>query len=143
MLLNTSFNLDSTTLAIHSSVANANQDNLPLIFSDGKLCDATYRNRDNGEIFQDVRKLTLNCDSTFNWKHISCISRDTSFGKWIVRNNLIYLTSDKSIKKKSSSQSFGGVSQEYTDLTNSVIKCMGSFLVWKRNGTWTDTLFRR
>src|SRR6187402_3470506 len=75
--------------------------NVPSFFSGGadmrdtqthRLCGTTYRNKDDGNAFQDIRRLTLNWDATFNWKHISCTSRDTSFGAWTIEHNIVYLT---------------------------------------------------
>jgi hypothetical protein len=106
------------------------------------ICDAIFENKDNGTLFQDVYRLTLNCDSTFTWKHISCTRRDTSFGNWTVANNIIYLTTSEEIKRKLAKQKFEDVFDEYIDLSNTSLLFKGSFVIWQRNATWTDTLYR-
>ena len=106
------------------------------------ICGATFENKDNGALFQDIRRLKLNCDSTFTWKHISCIQRDTSFGRWSVKNNTIYLTSSKKIKQKVVKQKFGNLFGEYIDLSNTTLIARESFIVWQRTKTWVDTLYR-
>jgi hypothetical protein len=106
------------------------------------ICGVTFKNKDNGALFQDVRRLTLNCDSTFNWKHISCINRDTSFGNWTIKNKAIYLTSSKTVKRKVEKQELGNLFGEYIDLSNTNLVFNDSFIVWQRDEKWTDTLYR-
>jgi hypothetical protein len=116
---------------------------LPDVSMSIDICGATFKNKDNGALFQDVRRLTLNCDSTFTWKHVSCIRRDTCFGYWTVRNSIIYLTTGKELKKKISKQEFGDIFGDYIDLGNTALVFNNSFVVWQRTPTWTDTLYRR
>ncbi|GAB2842763.1 hypothetical protein GCM10027043_52490 [Ferruginibacter profundus] len=115
-------------------------------YKDIEICGSTYKNKDNGALFQDIRRLTLNCDSTFTWKHISCISKDSSFGRWTLLNNTGYLkTSDKLKRKiiKQNKQDLGEMFGDYIDLTNTSLTFSDSFVVWQRSTTWTDTLYRR
>lgn len=73
------------------------------------ICGATFKNKNNGALFQDVRRLTLNCDSIFTWKHSSCVSCDTSYGNWTVKHNVIYLASSKKVKRKVGKQQPGNM----------------------------------
>jgi len=106
------------------------------------ICGVTFKNKDNGALFQNFRKLTLNCDSTFTWKQNSCIYRDTSFGNWTITNNIIYLTSSKQVKRKVAKQELGNLFGEYVDLSNTNFVFNDSVIVWKREEKWTDTLYR-
>ncbi len=110
------------------------------------ICGATYKNKDNGALFQDIRRLTLNCDSTFTWKHISCIRRDTSYGRWTFLNNTVYLRTSDKLKKniaKQNQKEPRDVDCYYIDLTNTALTPGDAFVVWQRSATWTDTLYRR
>lgn len=106
------------------------------------ICDVTFSNKDNGALFQDILRLTLHCDSTFAWKHISCISRDTSYGNWTVANNVIHLTTSKKIKEIVTRQALGDLFGDYIDLSNTTLFFRDSFVVWHRTEKWTDTLYR-
>ena len=136
-----------TTHHFPSSLEHSSSHNTLSVFGEKeksliKFCGEPFSNKNNGQLFQDVRRLTLNCDSTFTWKHQSCISRDSSFGNWKVINNLIYLTSSKKIKKiiaKQPLKTFG----KYVDLSNTTLVFKDSFIVWKRSTVWIDTLYRK
>jgi hypothetical protein len=110
-----------------------------------EICGTTYKNKDNGQLFQDIRRLTLNCDSTFTWKHVSCLRRDTSFGSWTKQNNILYLkTSDKLKKKiaKQNKQDLGELFGDCIDLTNTSLTYNDTSIIWQHSTKWTDTLYR-
>ena len=108
------------------------------------ICGTSFKNKDNGQLFQDVENLTLNCDSTFIWKHNSCIQEDISFGKWTVMNNKVILKSNNKLKRKIAKQNkksnkvyFG----KYVDFDNSTIFIKDSVIIWEQK-IITDTLYR-
>lgn len=110
--------------------------------SETQICGNTYRNKDNGFLFQDIKTLTINCDATFTWKHYSCTQRDTSWGTWKLVNGEIELTSDKALIKALEKEAFPKSIEQYIDLSKSTLTLYDSFVVWKRTEDWTDTLYK-
>ena len=108
-----------------------------------QICGNTYRHKDNGYLFQDVKKLTLHCDSTFTWKHESCTQHDTCYGTWRMVNGTIELTTDKKLLKIIKKEKWPDDAGKYIDLSRSALTLKDSFLIWRRTDTWTDTLYRR
>lgn len=110
--------------------------------SETKICGNTYRNKDNGFLFQDIKTLTIHCDATFTWKHYSCTQRDTCWGTWNLVNGEIELTSDKEVIKGVADEGFPKNIEQYIDLSKSTLTLYNSFVVWKRTENWTDTLYK-
>lgn len=111
--------------------------------SDTQICGNTYRNKDNGFLFQDIKALTINCDSTFTWKHYSCTQRDTCWGTWNVVNGEIELTSDPELIKVMEKEEFPKSIEQYIDLSKSTLTLNDSSVAWKRTEDWTDTLYKQ
>ena len=103
----------------------------------------TYRHKDNGFLFQDIKTLTINCDSTFTWKHYCCTQRDTCWGTWSIVNGKVELTSDNELIKAVEKEGVLGLNYNYIDLSNSTLTLNDSFVVWKRTEEWTDTLYKQ
>ena len=106
------------------------------------ICGYTYKNKNNGDLFQGSRRLSINCDATFTWKHISCTQRDTCYGTWSIVKGTICLTTDKKFKKFIEQQTFPESFEKYTDLSNTTLTVNDSSIIWQRAADWIDTLYR-
>ena len=105
------------------------------------ICNKIYKNKNNGQLFQDEIRLTLNCDSTFSYKHLSCTSRDTCYGTWQKRNDNIYLIPDKKIiQRLSNSLKYW---DKYTDLSKSTLEFKLDYVICKRSQARIDTLYTK
>ena len=108
-----------------------------------KPCEYIYINKNTHELFQDMQKLILNCDSTFSYKHISCMNRDTCYGRWNSVNNIFHLTISKKLKSIISKQPPFTIDEIFIDLGNTTLIKQYDFIIWKRSTTWTDTLYKQ
>jgi hypothetical protein len=117
-------------------------DSLILPVKNISFCNVTYESKRDSMLFKDVKKLTINCDSTFTWKHHSCTSNETSFGRWNTKNHIVYLTSNKKIRQKVAKQSFGNLFGPYSNFSNASFTFHDSLIVLKEKGATPDTLYR-
>jgi hypothetical protein len=102
------------------------------------ICGKTYRNIDKGMLFQDIKRLDLNCDSTFTFVHHSCLGSDTSFGTWRLRDGIAWLYTTEKIKKLHRKQVFFKDGWMLRDFTNSTISFQDSLAIWTINETFDD-----
>lgn len=108
-----------------------------------QICGNTYRNKDNGFLFQDIKILTINCDATFTWKHNSCTQRDTCWRTWKFVNGAIELRSNNEVIRAIGKEKFPEILEQYIDLSASTLTLYDSFAVWKRTEARTDTLYKQ
>ena len=104
----------------------------------------TFRNINrNNSLFQDVRVLSLNCDSTFSYRHSNCIHPETSEGTWSLKGNTVGLSTTNKVKRLAAKDKKTKEGYKYLDLEGVTLTFIDSFVIWKRTDKLTDTLQRQ
>ena len=104
----------------------------------------SFRNKKLGDaLFQDVRLLSLNCDSTFSYKHTNCIHPETSSGTWTLNDNTVRLSVTNKVKRLARKEQKTKAGYKYLDLNGATLTMNDSIIIWKRSDRWIDTLYRQ
>ena len=113
-------------------------------FSTKSAVCGKFRNKKFSDaLFQDVRVLLLNCDSTFSYKHSNCIHPETSLGSWTIDNNTLKLSVTNKVKRLAKKEKKTKDGFRYLDLDNTHLTMNDSIIIWKRSDKWIDTLYRQ
>jgi hypothetical protein len=100
-----------------------------------------YINKRTSELLQVRSSLNLKCDSTFIFLSNSCLRDEKSSGTWAMKNDSIFLTSDKkTLKLSKQNRKRDFVRLQYVDLSNNILTTNDSFLVWQHSANYIDTL---
>ena len=132
---NNSSTKDTTTIAATNKSADKSIDD------EGKGC-GTFRNKKLSDaLFQDVKILLLNCDSTFSYRRSNCVFPETFSGAWTLNGDTITLSLTNETKRLAKEKTEDGF--RYTNLDRTMMTINDSIIFWKRSEKWIDTLYRQ
>lgn len=108
-----------------------------------KICGSFRNKKLSDALFQDIRSLSLYCDSTFSYRHTNCIHPETSYGTWTLNKNLIILSVTRKVKRLADKEKKTKRGYKYLNLDGTILTLNDSTIIWKRSDKWTDTLYRQ
>ena len=115
----------------------------PHFSTKSKVCGKFINKKLSDALFQDVRVLLLNCDSSFSYKHSNCIHPETSSGTWTMNNDTINLSVTTKVKRLAKKEQKTKDGFRYLDLDNTHLTMNDSLIIWKRSDKYIDTLYRQ
>lgn len=101
-----------------------------------------FRNRKSSDaLFQDVKILSLNCDSTFSYRYSNCIHPEISSGTWTLCKDTVKLSVNNNVKRLAGKEHITKAGYRYLDLDNAILVMNDLIIIWERSDRLRDTLY--